>query len=136
MLRLIERSRHYRDFLRDFWLKNLNKLRNLNREKSFNKLTLNQDLEKNPRLLVNLDKSQSPSRLLNCRDKLFETVETILLTVSRSRQIETPRLTNNSLIPNVHLIIIIFSLILSVYLSPRVIALSLFHCFTFKEVKF
>ncbi len=44
--RFIEISQHYQDFYRDFRHKNLDKLRNLDREKSSNQPTLNQDRKK------------------------------------------------------------------------------------------
>jgi hypothetical protein len=79
------------------------------------------EIKKLSRCLVNLDKSRSryldldgdvetKLRFLDCRDKLFETVEIFLivetnfLTVSRSRvSIETPRLNPNP--PNLTILI-------------------------------
>ncbi len=66
-LRFVEISWHYWDFLRYFRLKNLDKLRNLNREMWYNWLTLDQDREKLSRFAKNFMSWQiswSRSRLL------------------------------------------------------------------------
>jgi hypothetical protein len=52
--RFIKISQHYRDFLRYFWIKNLDKLRNLNQEIWWNWLTLDQDRDKLSRFAKNV----------------------------------------------------------------------------------
>ncbi len=95
-LRFIEISQHYRDFLRYFTIKNLHKLRNLDREIGLNWLTLDWDRDKLSRFAKNvmsLHISRSQSRLLRLEggvetksrflnlDRDFSIVETKILKV-------------------------------------------------------
>jgi hypothetical protein len=105
--RFIKISQHYRDFLRYFWIKNLDKLRNLNQEIWWNWLTLDQDREKLSRFAKTVMCQQiswSPSRLLRLEGSVetksrflhldwdFSIVKTSFLKLSRFSRLSRPTL--------------------------------------------